>query len=510
MAQYPEKTTWTGDRLSKVSMQLFGMPYQMTDIVDPRDGAINAAVGKNYLEKFLIEAPILTIIPGDPIFLPEYHGASDKSGAAVALLDAANAGGSKFKTIKDNLKNDTADLRLYDFKKSYLEYMRYVNLLCRVGAGYLDIGNYKVTFNGASNYLSNFDWKNYKWASAATNAQNFVEWVKGNFTNKNPKDETNRTLFDGSSDTEDSAGGMTFSEVFNNYHFVQFYIDPESTSGDDMSNSSTESTLKGLFDSVGSKTKELAWMMRNGQMTSDLMGVVDEGTSELSTVITEALSGGESATGSLASALSRVINLSGKVVLGENVVIPNIYNNSSYNKSGFSATIHLKAPYGNVLSYYLDVYVPMMHLVALTVPRQSTPNTYSSPFLVKSFVEGSWTCNLGLVSGLTISKNNEARSINGLPSEVDVTIQFEDLYSTLSMNPSNEPVNFAKNPSLVEYLATNCGMSLTKANMDKKVGAIWNSVLSSMTDAPANVSAAVSDAIFEKSIGSLRSLLGYG
>ena len=360
-----------------------------------------------------------------------------------------------------------------------------------------------MTVNGKSADLASFNWKNYKWTNAGSNAKNFMSWVKGKFLSKSS------VLFDGSSDTEDSAHGMNFTEVFNDYQFVQFYIDPEGTSGDDMSNSSTESMLKGLFDSVGSKTKELAWMMRNGQMTSDLMGTIDEGTSELSSVITEALSGKESATGSLASALSRVINLSGKVVLGENVIIPNIYNNSNYNKSGFSATIHLKAPYGSVLSYYMDVFVPLMHLVALTVPRQSTPNTYSSPFLVKSFVEGSWTCNLGLVSGLTISKNNESRSINGLPSEVDVTIQFEDLYSTLSMNPSNEPVNFAKNPSLVEYLATNCGMSLTKANVDKKVGTIWKTLLNAITDSPSNAASAISDAIFENTISKLGSLLGW-
>ena len=495
----------TGENMAKVSMRLFGMPYQLSNIVDPRDSKINNAVGKNYLEKFLLEAPILTIIPGDPIFLPEYHGAADKSGVAIALIDAANGGerGSKFAAIKNGLKSDTSDLRLYDFKKSYLEYIKYVNLLCRVGASYLDIGDYQMTINGETKSLASFDWKRYKWTNAGTNAENFMRWVKTSFLS------TAETLFDGSSDTEDSAGGMNFTEVFNDYNFVQFYIDPESTSGDDMSNSSTESMLKGLFDSVGSKTKELAWMMRNGQMTSDLMGVIDEGTSELSTVITEALSGGESATGSLASALSRVINLSGKVVLGENVVIPNIYNNSSYNKSGFSATIHLKAPYGTVLSYYMDIYVPMMHLLALTIPRQSTPNTYSSPFLVKSFVEGSWTCNLGLVSGLTISKNNETRSINGLPSEVDVTIQFEDLYSTLSMNPSNEPVNFIKNSSLVEYLATNCGMSLTKANVDKKIEFIWSTMLNALTDAPCNAYAAVSDAIFENTIGTLGSLLGW-
>lgn len=492
----------TGEKMSKVSMRLFGMPYQMPYTVDPRDKAINPAIGKNYLEKFLLEAPILTIIPGDPVFLPEYHGSVNKTGAAVALIEAA--GTEKFDQLLGGAGNNDNNIRLYDFKKSYREYMRYVNLLCRVGAGYLDI-DASVNFGKGSKNLQSYNWAEYKWTDAGTNVQNFGRWVAGAL-----KSKIGVSMADDG--REDAADGMTFAEVLNDYDYVQFYIDPESISNDDMGNSSSESMMKGLFDGISGKTRELAWMLRNNETTSNMANFAQGTTDELTSMITEALTGnGTGATAGLSSvstALTRILNLSSNVVMGENVIIPNIYSNSSYNKSGFSATIHLKAPYGNVLSYYLDVWVPLMHLVAFTIPRQSSPNTYSAPFLVKSFVEGSWTCNLGLVSGLSISKSNESRSINGLPSEVDVTIQFEDLYSTLSMNPTSEPNKFLKNPSLVEYLATNCGVSLTKANAEMKAKTYVNTLVNAITDAPGNALGAVSSTLFENSIGRLRSLFG--
>lgn len=494
----------TGEKMSKVSMRLFGMPYQLPNTVDPRDASVNPAIGTHFLKKFLLEAPILTVIPGDPVFLPEYHGGSAKSGAAVALLNA-EGNSDKFKEFASGFAKDDNNIRLYDFQKSYREYMRYVNLLCRVGASYLDIDeSYNIQLGHGTASFQNYDWKDYKWTDAGSNAENFARWV-GGLANK-AKNTLLRLNDTGADDADD---GMSFWDVLSDYDFVQFYIDPDGISNDDMGNSSSESMLKGIFDGMSGKTREFAWMLRNSQAFGNLSDTLVSGNEELGQIVTEALTGSSVGISSLTSALSRVINLSSNVVMGENVIIPNIYGNSTYNKSGFSATIHLKAPYGNVLSYYLDVYVPLMHLIALTIPRQSTPNTYSSPFLSKSFVEGSWTCNLGLVSGLSISKSNESRSVNGLPSEVDVTIQFEDLYSTLTMNPTSEPMQFAKNPSLVEYLATNCGMSLTKPNAGKKVETYFTSLVNSGMDVPGNIQGGMLAGIYENSIGKIRSLFSF-
>ena len=42
------KVGTTGEKMSKVSMRLFGMPYQLPHTVDPRDKGINHAIGKHF------------------------------------------------------------------------------------------------------------------------------------------------------------------------------------------------------------------------------------------------------------------------------------------------------------------------------------------------------------------------------------------------------------------------------------------------------------------------------
>ena len=56
-------------KLIRRNMRIFGMPPQFTDSVDVRFDDISN-VGNQYLEHILLEAPILTIMPGEPYYLP--------------------------------------------------------------------------------------------------------------------------------------------------------------------------------------------------------------------------------------------------------------------------------------------------------------------------------------------------------------------------------------------------------------------------------------------------------
>jgi hypothetical protein len=197
----------------------------------------------------------------------------------------------------------------------------------------------------------------------------------------------------------------------------------------------------------------------------------------------------------MGTALSRLINLTANVVKGENIVFPEIYQSSSYTK-GYSITIHLRSPYGSKLAYYLNIFVPMMHLIALALPKQATANSTASPFLVKAYVDGIFSCNLGIVSSLSISKSSDGWNSSGLPNEVDVTLNIADLYSSLSISPSTQPQLFVNNYSLIEFLATNCGLNL--ANQDtlaKKAEIIASSLKTSFTDIDNNIGSMINEYI---------------
>ena len=205
----------------------------------------------------------------------------------------------------------------------------------------------------------------------------------------------------------------------------------------------------------------------------------------------------ETLSGSPFSALGRIINLGGNVLKGENIVIPDIYQSSTYSKS-YDLTIHLRSPYGTKLSYYLNIFVPLMHLMALAMPKATSANSFHSPFIIKAFIEGGWSCNLGMVQSITVSKAGESRSMDGLPMEVDVSLSIVDLYSDLSMNSSAQVADFINNTNLIDYLATNCGLSLAQPNYANKV----NLIINTASNIPNNISSAAQQ-IAEKGLYSV-------
>ena len=452
------KSQSSGENVYNLSTRLFGIPHQFPPIVDPRVRDISTTVGASYAEKILADGAVCTLIPGKPKYLPnESHDA--KTSITSGLLLSSNGRMNNLFVGREGDINDSDSFRLYDFEKCYHEYMSYVNLLCRVGAAFLGLdGVYNLPgASGDGVSFKKYNWANYKWNNTAK-ASNITTFFSR--LNKGSKTED-----DGVKTDDGHYGGERLESILQNTEYVQFYVDPESASTDSLSNSQTESQIKSLFDSNSGLLKEIAFMMDSGaagEAANNFGNFISESMGSLGAFTEETLNG------TPFSALGRIINLGGNVLKGENIVIPDIYQSTTYTKS-YDITVHLRSPYGTKLSYYLNIFVPMMHLMAFAMPRATSPNSFHSPFIVKAFIEGAWSCNLGLAQSITVTKVGESRSIDGLPMEVDVSLSIADLYSDLSMNSSSDIVDFIHNTSLVDYLATNCGMSLAQPNYGKKL-----------------------------------------
>lgn len=501
------------NQLSKLTMNLFGIPYQFPAAVDPRVSDISSIIGKKYTENIMLEAPVCTIIPGEPTYLPG-KSKSKKITSASALIEA-NSG--NFSALNQYLSdNDASKMRLYDFKNNYTEYMKYVNVLCRTGAVFLDL-NDTITVGSTKYSFQRFDWKNYRWNTTANQSlTKRVTTVVTNIKKKKgkktviTKKTTKKTTYVSENTKNSSSKNFKMdtgtgkegelNQVLTNYNYVQFYIDADVSNDDELSNSTSESSLKSIMDTGSNMMKEVAfWANSGGVDTKTLQTFTSETQAALQSGVSSLL-GNNTLTG----VVSRVINLGGDVLKGNNLIIPNVYQSSSYNKS-YSITVHLKSPYGTKLGYYLDIYVPMMHLLALAMPKQESANSFSSPFLIKAYVEGVFSCNLGMVSSIRIAKVAESMTVDGLPTEVDVTLGIDDLYSDLTMTPSSAPRNFVNNSSLIEYLATSCGMSITSPNFKKKYTNIINTVVASFTDIPGSIKSSVEEEVY-KLISSFTSL----
>lgn len=525
-----DDTTSSSEVFNK-TMQLFGLPYQFLNSVDPRYNTINKYVGRNYINRILNEAPVVTIVPGDPYYLPG-QSKDDRLTYTDAFLQAASGTIDQIESLLaessdgDSSKNDK--IRLYDFKSNYFEYIRYVNIMCRACADLLGISNEEYKYiksrdsSGDAAWstmdFSNFDWKNYRWngtgfeslaangakvaasyigehaestmkrfinslkslgsaaVSGATNVINFAsEKITGddliNTTKKTKStDQRKMNLSNPDTDDLDEKESVAWETAFRRVNYIQFYTNPDSTGvNEGFINSSTSPGIKSTLEDAATKLKDIEFLTDTAG-AGETADTLKQFASDVLSGIGSTLNLDSSGSNNVESVLARITDIGSNFITGANVIMPDIYQSSSYTKS-YNISIPLKAIYGNKLSYYMDILVPAIHLLALALPRQNTANTYKSPFLVKIFMDGLFTCNLGLVTDISINKTNvqESRNIDGLYTEWDVALSVTDLYSDLTMTPSNHPLLFLNNSSLIDYLSINCGLNFLEPRLSKKL-----------------------------------------
>ena len=497
--------------LIRRNTRLFGLPYQFLPEVDPRIDTISKTLGRKFAENIIMDAPVITIIPGRPKYLP---GTKDKLTTTQSMILAAkNNDLDPLKIIINDKTKSNEAFRYYDFEARYMEYIKYVNILCRTAAAMLEI-NEKL--DGIP--LQSYDWSKYKWNTESAYGTSTTEKLLNKlfkdpqaaekYINENYADEDysvnlsevsasldkktknqHELLYETTTNDYDESS-LSMFDVLGKCNYVQFYIDPESSFSESVSNTTSESKLKGMFDSGSDMLKELAFMINSGGGDSAaFQEFLDNGMDSLAEAIPQ-FNG--SVIGTATSAMSRVLSLTSNVLKGENVIMPDIYQSSSYDKS-YSFTVHLKSPYGTKFGYYMDIVVPLMHLMALGIPKQTTANTYGSPFLIKAYCDGVCACNLGLVTGISVSKwpTDGTTTVDGLPTEVDVTVTIADLYSDLAMSPQSSPLLFINNDSLLDYLAVTCGLSFTEPDYSTKLKTAVNTIKNAFLDIDDNIKGAI-------------------
>lgn len=465
----------------KYSMRLLGIPHQYTQYCDYRTYSVSkkskdSLIGRTFAENIMFEAPVVTIIPGKPLYLP---AAKNKQGITYGLMSAANSDISVlFTALKDEKMHE--NLRYYDFQQDYLSYMRYVNVMCATAAALLDLGGEKI--DGTP--LTTYDWKNYRWTASSyayatatiwgetkKALSNVVDALKTygkkflNLLSGEGEKTSTRTVRVFEEKDDDETVMEALEDMMTQMNFVQFYVDASSGLSESADNTTGASKLEGIFDSATDMTKEIAFIGNSGGLDADAFAkAVGDGADAMTTKLTEEFDG------TMSGILQRLSSNVSNVIKGENIIFPEIYQSSKYTKS-YSITIDLRAPYGNKYSYFMNVLVPLFHLMALAIPKQSTQNTYSSPFLIKAYYPGVFACNMGIVSSIQIDKNpsGDAWTVDGFPNECKVTLNITDLYSDLTMSPSGDIIMFLSNSSLIEYIATNCGVNLTTPQLKNRM-----------------------------------------
>lgn len=447
---------------SNASMRLFGMPHQLLDYNDYRINSITD-MGRMFTETFVLDAPIIYIKPGTSNFLPGMS-TQEKEAYLNVFASIADGSGQMIQQLGDQIKQLMVgeDLRYFEFKQKYAEYKAKVNLLCRICAVFMDLHNKKVPWHYGNITFGSYDWGNYIFEDkhfTKTMVEPTGNWAK----------DALKTFINIADTLADDTNA-----------YVKFYVDASTSFSEDASNSTTQSALNSFTDQMSEMGKELSFV-------SGVSGInIDDTLNAFTGGVDNAMQSIAKGDGAINSFLRRLTGVSSQLLAGSNFLTPEIWNDSSYGKN-YSFTINLATPYGNKFARYINLIVPLMHILGVALPTQTSANTYSAPNIVQLFAPGWFSCDMGIIDSVSIDKggSGDAWASDGMPNELKVTISVKDLYSNLSLPDGYSISKFFNNTGLINFLMVNCGVDITSTGLSDKLSVIINmfsNTISSLVD----------------------------
>ncbi len=412
-------------------MGVFGAPYQFDENTDEK--LEGTEYGITYAQKILTRTPLLLITPGKASYMSDFKK-SDKWLELSKLLgvNATDEDDANQVTISDLIGGGTSGEitdsgRYFTFDFAAEEYFKYVNPMCWAGAKFLGIENSTISVYDSANAkeykLSSFNWKN--------------------------------------------AVNKTIKKNIRAQETISFYVDSYTSSDEDFSNTTTESQIASKVNSFADIGRELQFLMgtSTGKVPKWMQPNNLESTLADMKQMSDEYLGGHQLLTDLAQNFATVAT-------GGQLLFPEIWADHEYSKS-YSVSLKLRTPDNDLLSWYLNIYVPLCHLVALTAPRQvssDVANGYMSPFLIRAYLKGAFNCDCGIVTSLSISRGKEGSwTLNGLPTEVDVNMSFKDLYSMIILTQSDKTDWFMANTALMDYIACNCGVNINEPDIQRQL-----------------------------------------
>lgn len=418
-----EAISSTEDYLNNVSDSLsikncrgiHGMPYQFMPIADTRVSSGEGAFGRKYAEKIVSRMPLLLLTPGTPTFLKGYS-----SGEKKTILDKyvkVLGGGSK--SGLDNLLNKNG--KFYSLDPNWKKYYGYVNIMCRSAARFMGLHDTRI--HGTR--LDTFNWY----------------------------DNIEADL----------------SKIINYTRVVAFYIDSDKQIQESFSNDTTDSMLKSSINGLSDAGRELQFMLGTASSNTGIafdrftnQENLQENMDNMNEFMDKMLLGN-------GNIFQRLVNNIQTVVAGGKLIFPEIWSDSSFGRS-YSINLKLISPDPDDLSIYLNIIVPMIHLICLVAPRQSTDSGYISPFMLRAFYKGQFNVDMGIIPNMSFTKGDEGGwTKSGLPTVVNVSFDIKDLYSSMSISNDTTETNLLNNTMLMDYLANMCGININEPDVFRSI-----------------------------------------
>ena len=405
---------------------VFGMPYQFSPITDIRlDTDANSGANSAYFGRLYYEK----IVARAPVMIvqvgvPSFMFSFSKEQHDTILEKLTFGDGGKHDAAANSIVNGNG--RYYSFKETGEQYFSAVNSMTRVIACLMGIEDKPIPT-----------------PSGGTKAAGKVNWAEQ---------------------------GM--SQLWNWYHHsVCFYIDSQPQVQEDITNGTRQSQLASKVNQIGDMASEIQFLLGG---ISNLTG--KDFTADQSSL-------GSSNTTGIISSISENIKA---LMAGGRMYFPEIWSDSNFMRQ-YSVSIKLDTPDADPLSVYLNIFVPLCHILAFCLPRSAGKNVYVSPFLIRAYYKSMFNIDMGIVTSCSITKGNQGSwTQDGLPTEVTVNLTIKDLYDVMSLAVFNnegkvdsETVTtnnvdlVLANPGQIDYLANMCGINISEPNFGRYLKLMW-------------------------------------
>lgn len=401
---------------------VFGLPYQFLPTADLRlDGSKTTEnIGYEYGEKIIERIPLLFMAPGKANFMTKYSKKNKQN--VLEKLITLGADNDNKTSLNDLLDSDG---RYYTFEYDTVRYYKFVNPMCRIAARFLGLQDVKI--NGTK--LDKFNWETF------------------------------------------TKSGIKSIGDFGSYTSVPFYVDADTSISESYSNSTTQSMLASTVNSASDMAKELNFLLgygAGGKNISEAIGADSSLTDNINNVADMAakLLGSGGFFSNLGDHLVTVAS-------GGKLVFPEIWSDSTFSRQ-FSVRFKFIAPDPSNLSVFLNVLVPLFHLIGLVAPQmpENNPNGYTNPFLIRAIYKGFFNVDMGIITDMSVTKGAECQwTPEGVPTSIEVDIGIKDLYNAMSIT-STESTNSWKydtlnNTALMDYIANLCGINIYKPEITR-------------------------------------------
>ncbi len=458
ISSYNKSLTSQSDNMN-LMRGIFGLPYQFLPTTDMRINNTNGkenGIGLTYGEKILARMPLLFITPGTPTF-----ASINKDKRKDAMSQFLSQIGDGIQDAETQLSSllDGYEGKFYTMDYAYAQYYNYVNPMCRMGAIWLNLhkkGKNDDDLEIPSSYyqLEGTPIKDYNW-SLYDNGE-----YEGNYDGSEDGGENNTGF-----ETSKTSATRKAVNLFYYKSIIPFYINSDTSFSENISNETAESTLSTTINGFSDKARELQFILGTAN------NVVAKQYDDISDALQQSKEAVETMVNNISkdqnNIFSTLVNNVRTIVQGGRLIFPNIWSNSSFSKS-YEITIRLTTPYTDRRSWWLNIYVPLCHLITLALPKGEYANGYTSPFLVKAFYKGMFNIDMGIITDMSISKGKEGSwTKDGLPTVVEVRMTIQDLYSQLSMTPAGSLLksNTLCNISEMDYLANLCGVNINEPDL---------------------------------------------